>query len=197
MHVNIGQLIAVRDGEPVDADIRDHVERCVACQGSVAELRAMRKALAELPTEIPPEGAWNRIIENRRMESAPSVHPRHPAIAAGLAAVSIAVLAVLGLRSLPVVERENPPREQAQLAHLQQQSRELEQLLRQYRAPAVVSVRAASTVGELEDSIALIDYRLSSPGVSGAEQRSLWAQRVALMESLVTVRTVEHIAGGI
>lgn len=195
MHANTRQLIAIRDRDLVDGEVRQHVEGCEHCRRRIEELGMVRAALRALPQEMPPEGAWERVLEARRMEARP--RPGGQLLAATVAAFSVAIIAVFGMRLSLAPAPEDARAQDAQLVSLQRQSQDLERLLQQYRKPVVMSVRSASTVGELEDSIALIDYRLSLPGISSEERRALWSQRVALMESLVTVRTVEHIAGGI
>jgi hypothetical protein len=54
----------------------------------------------------------------------------------------------------------------------------------------VLSGRAASTIAQLEDGIALVDAQLNEAqhsGASHADLVSLWQQRVQLMNQLVNV----------
>jgi hypothetical protein len=76
------------------------------------------------------------------------------------------------------------------MASLLARSRRLEAALDALpQRPRLTSASTAGTIAELEDRIALIDYRLAEGvALSEAEQEALWRERVELMETLVKVR---------
>ncbi len=137
----------------------------------------------------------------------------HRASAAGLAAI-VALLAVIALRiespatptQMAAVDYASempfsatPPPQQVSQAvpsvssHqliLQERSRRLEQMLHATHRPAVVNVRAASTIEALESELAQLDYHLTmgAEPLSADEQLSMWQQRVQLLNTLLDVR---------
>ncbi|HEX6927631.1 MAG TPA: hypothetical protein VF267_00160 [Gammaproteobacteria bacterium] len=195
MHAEIRQLIAFRDGEPADARIASHVRGCARCTHAIAELARVQSALRDLPPLAAPSGTWEQVVARRELETNPATPrslPRRTTIAALAAVISVAVIATL-LAVNVRLPREVPPGGAAVTgtAALQQRSRELEFLLARYRSPGAVSLRTADAISELEDSIAMIDYQLNVTR-DGGRQRELWRQRVALMETLITVRAAEN-----
>ncbi len=140
----------------------------------------------------------------------------HRASAVGLAAI-VALLAVIALRieapsappavaaldqnqrdgvpfsatppALTGVIRAVVPVSSDQLK-LQERSRRLEQLLHATHRPAVVNVRAASTIEALESELAQLDYHLTmgAQPLSADEQLGMWQQRVQLLDTLLDVR---------
>lgn len=204
MHANISELISIRDRRPVDAAVVEHVGACEQCSARVRELAQIRAELNALPLEPVPPNAWTKIVEKQSAERAGrSIRPKRAALWL-VAAIGLAVIALeIAMRFEPfapahsLTETNGAPSEAVAVASLQQQSRELEYLLQRYRMPAVMTLRTASAYSELEDSIALIDYRLNAPEIGESEKRSLWQQRVELMETLVTVRATERYADSI
>lgn len=193
MHPEIHQLIALRDDEPVDVLVIAHVRDCSRCTARVAELGLVQDALRDLPHLPAPDGAWERIIARRAAEEAP-VHSRpraRRAMAISLVA-SVVVASFIAIIAMPGARHDSPAPDVAvtDTVELQQRSRELEYLLERYRAPVAVSLRTANAISELEDSIALIDYRLNAAR-DERQQRELWQRRIELMETLVTVRAAE------
>ncbi|HEX7030283.1 MAG TPA: hypothetical protein VF254_06785 [Gammaproteobacteria bacterium] len=196
MHAEIRQLIAVRDGEPVDAATAEHVRGCERCRRRVAELRQLKSALRDLPGIVPPSQAWEQIVAQRELETlAPSPSGRPAARAPRFAAAAALAVAIVAggivLRDERAISTTGVDAAIAGTAELQRRSRELEYLLEQYRAPGVVSLHTAGAISELEDSIAMIDYQLNATR-DERRQRTLWQQRIELMETLVTVRAAEN-----
>lgn len=203
MHASIEQLLSLRDGEPVDAVTERHVSACALCRAELDRLRALRQGLRELAEFAPPPLRGVAGQAGAR----PRVRRRGPVLAGALAASLAAVMLLALLLPEPRPAGEADPRPtagqtlaSAGLDELMLRSRQLEGLLD--RVPVrnqVMDAGTAVTVAELEDSIALVDWRLNqaaavqsaSPGL----QRALWRQRVDLMQSLVTVRYAQAGAG--
>lgn len=200
MHPELSELIALRDGGPVGADVLRHVERCTDCTVRLAGLRNIRDALRELPLVLPPEQAWERIRAARELETGAPPDRRPLRLAAGIAvAAATAVFSLSLLRTLPPdegpvadvspVSADVSGLPQVTLIGLQDESRQLENML-QALGPRrdTMTLRTASAIGELEDGIAWIDYTLANARVTDDERKALWLQRVELLESLLTVR---------
>lgn len=197
MHADTQQLLKLRDGEPVVADVREHVAGCAACGAELQRLAAVRRALGGLPQLEPPAAAWQAIAQ--RLERPRS---RRLVPAALAAAVVLAALAVWRIGPAPDAALPGPeptarlagaaiPAREPPVSALVDESRRLEQLLRAIdrEAPRVMSARTAGTIAGLEDSIAMIDYGLTrDESGDAAASHALWNQRVALMNTLVQVR---------
>lgn len=199
MHANDSELIALRDEEPVDAAMAAHVHHCSICLRKLERIRELRSALRSLPVLPPPDRAWTEIVARREKEMLPRRHDvRHYANVASVACVAVVASLVTAVTLRENAEPEAGTAMTAQIAEndvtdLRARSRALEYLLQQYGSPAVMNLRTAGAVSELEDSIGLIDYQLNVAGsLDGADARrqehELWRQRVELMETLVTVR---------
>jgi hypothetical protein len=110
MHPSTEDLLSVRDGEPVDSEIRAAIADDVAQSREVERLRSVRHALRGLPELAPPDGAWERIASAER-DTRPRMAPwRKYAAGAGIAA-SVAALAifVIGSPSRPAGGYATPP----------------------------------------------------------------------------------------
>lgn len=188
-HANTSQLIALRDAEPVDAAIIGHVHDCASCTVKLTELRQIQSDLRALPSAPLPPDAWQRIVEQRRLEIGRRPRRVSARYAAALGVVAVGLLvAGLWLPHFPGQDVvESAP---ASTVELRQRSRDLEYLLQRYETPAVMSLHTAGAISELEDSIALIDYQLNSV-TNDSRQQDLWRQRIELMETLITVRAAE------
>ena len=89
MHARLDQLLSLRDGEPVDARVKTHLQHCTECQDWLAASITLRHRLRALPAAPePPPGAWVR-IEQRVAASRPSGGRRMP-LASLAAAASMA-----------------------------------------------------------------------------------------------------------
>ncbi|MBB6096564.1 hypothetical protein HNQ60_005486 [Povalibacter uvarum] len=204
MHADIQQLLSLRDGEPVDADVMRHVENCTVCGGELARLVRMQSRLQALPPIDPPAMAWERI--DIRVREASSPQPRRVPWAIA-AAVAVTVVSGLLVREVDTVsetapvaivstQEQSPPVATAiPLEALVAQSQELDELLLYLpQRPAVERVSMAATIDTIEQRVQWLDQQLSyasDTGLNEEQAYQLWRERVDLMDSLVKVRYAE------
>jgi hypothetical protein len=202
MHARIDQLLSLRDGDPVDADVRAHVQQCPDCSAEAAHLAKTRVRLQELPTFLPPSDMFHEIAT--RAAQRPTRRYSLGFAAAG-AAIVVGVVALVALRDArhgPLVAEPSTSivggpalTSEPDMQQLIAQSRELEDLL-QYlpERPRVERVSLAATVDSIEERIQVLDWQLAYGSDAGLDQRQarrLWSERVELMDSLVKVRYAE------
>lgn len=207
MHPRTEALLTLRDGEPIDARVRDEL---LADPHSVAELDRLRRikaALGELPDLEPPGGVWQRIDSeldrNRRWRVGAPLR-----FAAGAAiAVAAAVAAMLYLGRSPQPEeaelpttaasgvqqqRLSAPALPASYVAVREESARLErELARMPKQRPMMKARTASTIVGLEERIAFIDEQLMLGTAQDMEipaREVLWEERVDLMNALLLVR---------
>jgi len=211
MHASLEQLIALRDDEPVVAEIQQHVRGCGECARLLNELAAFRDIISALADPPPPAEAWSRIAA--KLDSHPTRRRYWPlAVGVGLAA-SLAAAVVLfidrhgpaapalvdGTPSLAALQAQPAP----SLEQLMAQSRYLERAVLDLNDSGdhlMVSGGTASAVASLEDRIAMVDYEINSTAAqphNEAELTKLWQQRVDLLKSLAAVRYVQITSSGI
>jgi hypothetical protein len=183
-HCTMEELLAVRDGEGTSVAHR-HVDQCPTCRAEVDRLHQVAAALKALPAVRPPRDRWPEV----RAAMAGMRRRRRWVIAGwGSLAAAAALAAIVGIRGVTVRQTATRP---ANLDSLVVESQKLEEALRAYDPTSrVLSGRAASTIAQLEDRIALVDAQLNEAqhtGASRAELVSLWQQRVQLMNQLVNV----------
>lgn len=208
MHASIEQLLNLRDGRGTDAALVGHVAGCERCQGELGRLRLIQAGLQALGPLQAPAGSWEAIRNRRKAVPAASVSRTWNWVAALAATVAVTVVVLGLLEQVPgrgtdlqdqtarvaAVDDGTGARETAapELDTLQQRSRELEWILRAMpEGPRVVRADTAGTIAELEDRVALVDYRLSLAAeqeLTPEQSRRLWRERVDLMDSLVKVR---------
>ena len=194
MHARIDQLLSLRDGAPVDASVRSHVQQCAACLAESARLEATRDRLRSLPAMEPPRDVWND-IQTRAAE--PPRRRISVGIAAAVGVIAIVALCVVSLRDddAPTQLATVEPVVSDDLDTLIEQSRELEALLAYLpQRPHVERVSTAATVDSIEQRIQWLDWQLangSDAGLDRRQARRLWTERVDLMDSLVKVRYAE------
>lgn len=208
MHARIEHLLSLRDGEPVAADVSEHVKLCPICNGELQRLSAIRAEMQALSQIEPPAMAWERIrqtIPQRSHGLRPSKVGLAAAAAAAITLMTIALIAGhADRRSIgaapQLVEKETPAR--PLIPHVDElvaQSQQLEQLLRKLPdRPRIERVSTAVTIDTIEQRIQWLDFQLSSApdeDLSEEQSRVLWRERVQLMDSLVKVRYAE--AGGL
>lgn len=185
-HCTLEELLAVRDGEG-SAATRRHAEACAACRAELDRLHQVAAALKVLPGLRPPRDRWPEV-----RALAAGVRRRRRWIATGWVslAAAAALAVMLGIRpgrwgggqmaSQPV-----------NLDSLVLESQRLEEALRAYDPTSrVLSGRAANSVAQLEDGIAMVDAQLAEAQHRGASRDDvlrLWSQRVQLMNQLVNV----------
>jgi hypothetical protein len=161
------------------------------------------RALRALPQLTAPADGWARLA--RRLDARPTAaRPRTLALAA--AALGLAALALW-----PAL-RPVPPEQPAQVAaaaaaaaaadpaappaDLEARSADLERLLAALPRSHAARASTGLTALLLEDRIALVDERLSGPGgepLPPAATRALLRERVALLDSLVRVRSAASV----
>ena len=207
MHAHTEQLLSLRDGEPIDARVARHIAECPTCLRELDRLKQMQSALRAMPARQVPSAAWRNI--NANLESPAgrqsSARQRWVRVAAAAGFVAIAVMMVLrfgsgGQHAAPFVEQREtsapalvaaPPLSAATVEQLVEQSRQLEDVLRNLPAPRVERVALAATTDIIEQRIQWLDFQLSfepEAQLSQEQTRRLWHERVDLMDSLVKVR---------
>ena len=204
MHPRIEHLLSLRDGEPVDPDVREHVAQCRACAATLQDSVGIRERLQRLPT-VPaaPEG-WEAV---RRGMTARTTAASRRVLASRIAvAASVGVIAVaLTWRALDdgpapdaAMARQAPldieeALAQDRVAQLQSQSQALEQILSTFgSAPVVERAGAAVPIDTIEAQVQWVDHQLSTgDALAPRASEQLWRERVDLMNSLVQLRYVE------
>lgn len=219
MHATIEQLLAIRDGEPVAAAIKQHVNICMLCHERLDELTLAQDELFRLPVREPSRDHWPEILGRVEHDSRLAKRRRGIIRYAGLGLAASVLLAVLIFiyqssgqkfnlpqQSLPEVAYENtassvPAGEnnpddisEYSLDELITRSAQLEAVLRAMpRRPKVIRASTADLITGLQDGVALIDYQINfgADNMPASQSRRLWQQRVDLMNSLVNVRFAE------
>jgi len=206
-------LLRIRDGEPVDAEVRAAVDADPELREELAGLVAMQRGLQALPELEPPPGMFERVSSEVAAQQKQPVRRAWQWPLRGAIAASVAVTAVWlagPMTEAPIDEAAAPATtvaDEAQefqvrpllgtpaYASLVEESARLERALDgiQYR-PRVVRASTAATIDGLEDRIAWIDERLMFArvlGLSAANRQALYSQRVELMNALVQIRYAE------
>lgn len=185
-HCSMRDLLALRDAEGSNA-ARRHLEGCDACRAELERLHQRVAALKALPALRPPRDRWPVV---RAMVGAARRRRRRMVAGWALFAAAAGLAAIVGVRAVQGT-RGQLAAAPTRLDSLVAQSQQLEAALRAYDpAGRVLSGRAASTVAQLEDGIALVDARLGEAqreGVRQADLVPLWQQRVQLMGQLMNV----------
>lgn len=160
-HAGIEQLLAMRDGQLLDAGVRQHIETCAICRKSLESLQLVREALSGLDDPAPDMDLWERLQAERSQERAPSMplattttttRTMVTAVAATVSIIAVATVFAIAVMHSPADEFDVNPvsevtpgstslngpgsNEQAGAAHLtvaslQQRSQELESMLAQ------------------------------------------------------------------
>jgi anti-sigma factor RsiW len=207
MHAHTEQLLTLRDGEPIDARVARHVAECPTCLRELDRLKQMQSALRAMPVRQVPPAAWRNIRASMQSPLARQFSTRRllARMAAAVGFVAIAIMMALrfgsgGQHEAPFVEQrethtpalvERPSLSAATVEQLVEQSRQLEDVLRNLPAPRVERVALAATTDIIEQRIQWLDFQLSfepEAELSQEQTRRLWHERVDLMDSLVKVR---------
>jgi len=182
-------------------------EEKMNCGLSVAQRDLLQARLAQLEDTVPPREVWKRIEAQARAEGL----FRHRLATgtrwfAGSGIAAAVVLAVLNVpltttlvdepddnfSATPPVAAASTNSVPANLAALMVQSQEIERNLRALPGqPSVVRAGTAATIAELEDRIAIIDYRLNYTRLTPGEAEVYWRERVRLMNSLLNLRRAQ------
>ncbi len=207
-------LLAIRDGEPLDAQARAAIESSPMHGREVERLRGVRNALRALPAFEPPPGVLACVLQAKEVDARSRGRWWRLAAGAGVAA-AVATAAIVyvttgdGVKRAPapptgVVDRTiglpSVATSPASYVSLTEESARLEQILAALpaRRPVVMG-STASTIAGLEDRIALVDEQLSygaADKVPAPQQVALWSDRVELMNALVNVRLAQAQSNG-
>jgi hypothetical protein len=204
MHARIEHLLGLRDGEPVPADVAEHVALCPICAAELKRLSTVREDMRALPQFEPPELAWERIQAAIPEPASHRFRLRKVGLAAAAAAVvTLTVITLVtghfdrssgATTELATVERPLP-HVVPHVDELVAQSQQLEQLLQKLpERPRIERVSTAATIDTIEQRIQWLDFQLSNApeaDLSEEQSRQLWRERVELMDSLVKVRYAE------
>lgn len=200
MHARLDQLLSLRDGVPVDAGVRRHVDGCTRCARELDRLESLRAQLRALP-QVPASAGegWSAVRE--RLEVSRVRRRRRTVVSRYAVAASLAALGAFA--SMRLLDPGTPPAsagrplivlESESIEDLRRQSRDLEDLLASLpRRPAVERAGTSVPIEALEAQVQWLDHRLSvgRDDGSAAEAEQLWRDRVEVMNSLVRLRYVE------
>jgi hypothetical protein len=199
MHASIKELLSLRDSAPVPARVVEHTAGCTRCANELARLQELQRQLRRLPDFEPSQQAWHGIEQALQQPPQPTGRTAGARIAALLAAVGL--LAALlwsvsnrhGVPAVGSADTGSP----ATLPQLVAQSQRIEAVLRDWPRPAVEQAATSAAIDDLQTRIQLLDTQLSSAqetGLDGVGTQQLWATRVQLLTSLLSVRYAEQAA---
>ncbi|HET7650094.1 MAG TPA: hypothetical protein VFL15_05285 [Gammaproteobacteria bacterium] len=208
MHATTEQLTALRDGEPVAAEVQSHVCDCRECSSALDALAELRRQLGTLPEFALPEQAFEK-IRQRMAQGERTLRKRNNWLRAASVAMVASVVVAVTLAMFPQAAR--PPvgiasagtAPSESVPQLITQSRYLENAVLSLNSDAdhlMISAGTAATVAALEDRIALIDYEINKASVDPRQQSrlsQLWQQRVSLLQSLAAVRYAQVASSNI
>jgi hypothetical protein len=215
MRPSTENLLAVRDGEPLDASAKAVIESSHVHGRDVERLRRVQNALRALPALDPPADVLARVLEAREAREVGRTRWLRLAAGAGVAAAVATAAIVYVTTSGPPPQMEatpattvasgepNTPHVTAtpvSYVSLVEQSGRLDRLLAELPAQRpLMTGDTASTIAGLEDRIAFLDEQLafSAAGKLPVPQRAaLWSDRVEVMNALVSVRYAEAQLNG-
>ncbi len=206
MKVTTEELLALQDDPLFDPERKRELESDPKVAVQLRLLRGQRLALREMPDLQMPAESWSRIVAAVR-EKRPRFSRRMAMGLATAACAALVAVVAINVGFSPDVQRQSAAGAvpggdpgaamsvQTDVGRLREKSRQLEQALRQMpRSPAVRRMDTAAPIVELQDRIALVDYKLNQAGSAGLAERDaaeLWQQRVELMNRLLRARYVE------
>jgi hypothetical protein len=209
-------LLAIRDGEPLDAHARLAIESSPAQAREVERLRCVQSALRALPAFEPPPDVLGRVLAAKDAAGVGRSRWLRAVAGAGVVA-AVATAAIVYVASsgeesrrptvtppaLVVDNTTSTPRRVAapiSYAPLAEESARLERILAALPARHPVMTGAtASTIAGLEDRIAFVDEQLSygaAEKLPAPQRVALWSDRVELMNALVNVRLAQAQSSG-
>jgi hypothetical protein len=203
MHATVQELITLRDGELVSADVVQHVAACRECHAEFSRLLRLRERLRELPGFQPPAfDATALAARAARAERRPALSRiAVPLVAASLGLIAFVTLTQSVFRNPATAtataqQQPGPTREpSAAVQQLMARSQRLEAALQELpQRPAVEHVATSSAIDALQARIQLLDAQLAAMpagGMNPEQSYALWNDRVQLLNSLVGVRYAE------
>jgi hypothetical protein len=204
MHARVEHLLSLRDGEPVDAEVRAHVHGCARCSTALAELTELGVRLRAMPTAAPDGRGWDGVRQRRAWRQRTDAARARIGRGAAVASIAVIATAVAWRVAEPPVEHAHEPRnrispltaEEAvaldRVVQLRSQSAALEDALAVIGdRPAVQRAGTALPIDTLEAQVQWIDHRISTSGDDALEAERLWRERVDAMNTLVRLRYVE------
>jgi hypothetical protein len=200
MHARLDELLSLRDGAPVDARVRAHVDECAQCAAELAHTESLQQSLRALPP-VPDAAADGWAEVQSRLAAARARRPLAARIAPYAAAASVVALALFAaLRWTEVPAPAKPGSaplivlDTESLDELRARSQELEAMLAALpERPAVARAGTSVPIESLEAQVQWLDHQLTLAGAAGqpTETEQLWHDRVEAMNSLVQLRYVE------
>ena len=183
----------------------DKKDEEMICGLTAAEQGVLRRELRMLPDTMPPRAVWHRIREQAEAEGLIKQDNLRRTMSwysgVGLAAaIVLAAVLVPVMMNSPgappaVTEPQNSQVTNSSqvdaLQALMVESRQLESDLRSLpNEPRVMQAGTVTTISDIKDRVAAIDYQLNDPDVqmTSEETEIFWRERVRLMKLLVQLR---------
>jgi hypothetical protein len=183
----------------------DNKDEEMICGLTADEQGVLRRELRMLPDTMPPRAVWHRIREQAEAEGLiKQGNLRKPmswysgvGLAAAIVLAAVLVPVMMNSPSAPpaVTEPQNSQvtnsSEVNALQALMVESRQLESDLRSLpNEPRVMRAGTVTTISEIKDRVAAIDYQLNDPDIqmTSEETEIFWRERVRLMNLLVRLR---------
>ncbi|MFK8015940.1 MAG: anti-sigma factor [Gammaproteobacteria bacterium] len=197
MHTDTRQLLALIDGEPVDAAARVHALSCADCQSELDRLQRTRSRLQALP-EITPPPMTAQVLNATGARAGWA----RPVVAASLICVSVFAIVFAGLgvsKSPPAVAAVEQPRaaqgsvQEPVSPGLTTKSAALEREWRSLSARNGAVRRVGYELGtsRIKARLLQLDTQFAAGGTN-----HYWNQRVQLLDSLVEIERAELLAQG-
>jgi hypothetical protein len=184
---------------------KDNKDEEMICGLTADEQLVLRRELRMLPDTMPPRAVWHRIREQAEAEGLINQdYLRKPiswysgvGLAAAIVLAAVLVPIMMNNPSAPPAVTE-PLNSQVTnstpvnaLQALMVESRQLESDLRALpNEPRVMQAGTVTTISDIKDRIAAIDYQLNDPDIqmTSEETEVFWRERVRLMKLLVRLR---------
>jgi hypothetical protein len=183
----------------------DNKDEEMICGLTADEQGVLRRELRMLPDTMPPRAVWHRIREQAEAEGLikqdiirrPMSWYSGVGLAAAIVLAAVLVPVMMNSPSAPpaVTEPQNSQVTNSSqvdaLQALMVESRQLESDLRSLpNEPRVMQAGTVTTISDIKDRVAAIDYQLNDPDVqmTSEETEIFWRERVRLMKLLVQLR---------
>src|SRR5580700_9576769 len=174
MHADFQELLSLRSGEPVAAEVAQHVSKCPKCALELGRLQQLSQELRQLPQYEPPPRAWLQIQQQLAQQSPRQRRVGWIPVSAAAAAVVAIVCGALWTTRADRNHSGQPatsisansaalPSNRESIGQLVHHSQELEALLqRMPQRPTVERAETSATIDEIQSSIQMLDLQLSS-----------------------------------